>query len=793
MHFCTKLIHIRNKITYAFYIVFLCSIGVTSCIPWVKKKPIGKSYVFETNVHIDGNVPKKVKQQLASELYTQVEDTLKPRFKSWPIVRVLKSPAVFDSSYLGTSKQFMSSMLNTLGYFKDSINVSIGFREKKIRINKKIDSNAIKINFYVNPGPLTHIDSLSYTLKDSIGSSTNRNNLQLLTNNNTGDKGLIKKGDAFNSNIIGAEIDRLAELYRNNGHLRFGKDLFVALWDTIDISILQPSMDPFEQLEQLEKRRLRQLNPSANLELMLKNNIDTNRLKKYYVGNITVIPEFNIDTTGIIPKIVWVDSIKIINYKNTFRPEILPENIYLRKGMLYRQRTYQRTLTRIGSLGSWRMAYIDPLPRANQDTVDFLIKLTPATKYGFNFSVEGSQNSSIVSNNLGVGISTGVQNKNLFRSAILATTGFRYGREFGAIGGGIWKNNRSEQISFSQNIYIPRLLPVFGFVPKDLRENFRTVLSFNTAHTRSFEYYGLNTVNASWGYDFRYRNGLTLSLKLPNIEFSRLSPTDSLLKAFDKTPSLRYSFNDGFITSSILSATINRPGARSSSIIKTNLEYSPLVAGLFKNKFLDSNLYRFVKIDGEYTRLIHFPRNKLALRFFAGIGYAFNNTVNENKRNNLPFFKQYFSGGPNSMRAWRLRSLGPGSSINANDKLPFRFGDFQLEMNAEYRFNIGSIIGFKIDGAAFTDIGNIWMLKAAPGRPEDEIFRFKKLGKDIAIGSGVGIRADLSVIVIRFDYAYKVKDPSPFIQYAHLQNKWFGYKFFRGSTPQLSIGLPFIF
>ncbi len=791
MHFCTKLIHIRTKITYSFYIVFLCSIGLTSCITWIKNPPAGKPYVLETNVHINGNVPKKVKQQLVSELYTQVEDTLKPRFKSWPFFQVMKSPSVFDSAYLGTSKQFMSLMLNTLGYFRDSIDVSTSFKEGKRRSDGQ-PTTAVTINFHINPGPLTHIDSLSYTLKDSIGSSPNRNNLQLLTNINTVDKGLIKKGDAFNSNIIGAEIDRLAEVYRNNGHLRFGKDLFVALWDTIDVSILQPSMDPFEQLEQLEKRRLRQLNPTANLELKLKSNIDTNRLKKYYVGNITVIPEFNIDTTGIAPKIVWVDSIKVINYNNTFRPEILPENIYLKKGMLYRQRTYQRTLTRISSLGSWRMAYIDALPRANQDTVDFLIKLTPATKYGFNFSVEGSQNSNIVSNNLGVGISTGVQNKNLFRSAILATTGFRYGREFGAIGG-IWKNNRSEQISFSQNIYIPRLLPVFGFIPKDLRENFRTVLSLNTAHTRSFGYYGLNTVNASWGYDFRYRNGLTLSLKLPNIEFSRLTPTDSLLRAFDKTPSLRYSFNDGFITSSILSATINRPGDKISSIIKTNIEYSPLIAGLIKNKFLDSNLYRFIKIDGEYARLIHFPRTRLALRFFAGVGHAFNNTVNENKRNNLPFFKQYFSGGPNSMRAWRIRSLGPGSSINSNDKLPFRFGDLQLEMNAEYRFNIGSIIGFKVDGAAFTDIGNIWMLKPAPGRPEDEIFRFSKIGKDIAVGAGAGIRVDFSFIVLRIDYAYKVKDPSPFIEYAHLQNKWFGYKFFKGSTPQFSIGLPFIF
>ncbi|MCH5688873.1 outer membrane protein assembly factor [Niabella sp. W65] len=153
------------------------------------------------------------------------------------------------------------------------------------------------------------------------------------------------------------------------------------------------------------------------------------------------------------------------------------------------------------------------------------------------------------------------------------------------------------------------------------------------------------------------------------------------------------------------------------------------------------------------------------MRGFAGVGYELDATANPLKRSQLPFFKQYYSGGPNSMRAWQLRRLGPGSTIKyyENDEsiegefiVPDRFGDVQLEANIEYRLPLFNIAGLPINGAIFTDIGNIWYLKKDAGL-EEERFKLSRLGKDIAIGSGAGIRADFSFFVIRLDYAYKVK------------------------------------
>lgn len=142
------------------------------------------------------------------------------------------------------------------------------------------------------------------------------------------------------------------------------------------------------------------------------------------------------------------------------------------------------------------------------------------------------------------------------------------------------------------------------------------------------------------------------------------------------------------------------------------------------------------------------------------------------------------------MRAWALRKLGPGSSIKDFDLNPQRYGDVQLEANIEYRFPIAVISGIKINGALFTDIGNIWFMKNIKNRDTASVFNFGRLGKDIAIGVGTGLRVDFSFFVLRLDYSYKAKDPSPDKKEA--QNKWFyGAKLLNGQF-QLGISYPFI-
>jgi outer membrane protein assembly factor BamA len=673
----------------------------------------------------------------------------------------------------------MKALLVSLGYFNDSISYRASV--------SKMKSNQYRttITFDVAPRKLWRLDSISYNIKQA--------GLKKLADA-TKKEALIKKGDPFAKLPVSSELDRLTSLYRDSGYLRFSRDELIGLWDTLDVALLQPTPDPFEQVQLLQRLQERRNNPTTNLEFRLRNS-DSSKLVKYYNGSITLYPDYTIDTSGLVRKEEMVKGIKIIYYQKKFKSKIFPPNIYLPRDSVYRQSRYISTINRLNSLGAWRSVSIDQVPRNGQDTVDFIIRLALVKKFLFTTSLEGSINQTAISGNLfGAALNVGVQNRNFARTAGSDSWNTRFGIELGNTGSGEFIQSR--QISLSRSIVFPRAILFDNVIPVSLRDNIRTTLFANIARTQRRFLFDQVSLNGAWGYEFQ-RNKLLLSVKLPNIEYSLLHKQDSLNTLIDSFPSLRYIFTDGLVFSSILNLTIKGGQKNNLNIFRADFEGSPLIAGFFHNKFIDTQLYRFIKIDAEFARLIRYKKTSIALRFFGGIGIAdpFHSTVNPLKRNSLPFFKEYYGGGANSMRAWALRRLGPGSFVenfDGSDGLPNRYGDVQLETNAEYRFPIGKPFGIKVNGALFTDIGNIWLLKKSAGPPE-EVFNFNQLGKDIAIGTGVGLRIDLDFLIIRFDYSYKVKDPSPSSGNVEIQNKWFGYPFFKGTQLQLGIGYPFIF
>lgn len=751
-------------------------VALASCTI-VKKYQPGKPFVYKTNINLIGNFSNEEKEVLISGLEDQLDDSMQVRKLDKLLWSVMKNPPVYDSSNADKSIIFMKALLRSLGYFSDTIN-----SEHTIKKEQRDQLRTI-VTFNVKPGRQVHLDSINYNLRQT--------DLQHITDS-TKKQAFIKKGDPFAKNPISAELDRLTDLYRNSGYLRFTRDELVGLWDTLDVSLLQPGIDPFEQLEILQRLRERRENPTANLEIRLRT-IDSVKLTKFYMGNVTVYPDYITDTAGFTRKVQVVDGITVVQHRNRFKPQIFPPNIYLPKDSLYRQRRYFRTINRLDLVGAWRTVSIDQIPRG--DTVDFVVRLIPKKKYSFDTNVEGSINQSAFAGNLfGVGVNVSLQNRNFAKAANMTNSNLRYGIELGNIKGA-GQFIQTQQVSFSHNIYFPRFVPGFKLIPENYRDNFRTIFSFTAANTERRLLYNLTTINGAWGYEFQRRKVL-VNLKFPNIEYSYLNKRDSLNELIKRNPALRNIFTDGFISSIIANLTLSGGQRNKLNVFRANLEVPEPITTLIRTPFLDSQLYRFIKLDAEFAHLIRFNKSSLAFRVFAGAGYEFNSTRNPDKRNNLPFFKQYFSGGPNSMRAWALRRLGPGSTLKEfTDSLgtPDRYGDIQLEANAEYRFPIGKPLGIKVNGALFADVGNVWFMKSAADRPAEEIFKLSRLGKDIAIGAGGGLRIDFDFFVIRFDYSYRVKDPSPALSDAIYQNKWFSYPFFKGAQFQLGIGYPFIF
>lgn len=787
-HWCINLFMLPGKsslyiITIKAFTAVLLATTLTACFTIVKKYPVQKPFVYKTNINLIGKFSNAEKEGLLNGLRGQLDDSIRVRKLDKLLWSVLRRPPVYDSINADNSIVYMRALLHASGYFNDSIYY-------RATIDTSGEQYRTAVDFYVTPGKVYRLDSISYSMRTP--------DLQHIADS-TRSSSFIKKGEPFARAPVSAELDRLTELYRNSGYLRFGREELVGLWDTLDVSLLQPTLDPFEQLELLQKLRARRENPTANLEIRLKT-IDSAKLVKYYIGNVTLYPNSTSDTLGLERRVKVVDGITVIQHYNQFKPKIFPDNVYLDHDSLYRIRRYLRTINRLNSLGTWRSVNIEQYPRKNQDTVDFVIRLTPAKKYSFNTNVESSINQSAISGNLfGVGLNVGLQNRNFAKGANIANSNVRFGIELGSNKEkGLNQFIQTRQLAFSHSIYSPRVVPNFKFIPKRFKDNFRSVFNFNAATTERRLLYNLTTVNASYGYEFQFpRRKILASIKPVNVEFSNLIKRDSLNKLIALNPSLANIFTDGFVSSIIGNFTVS--GGSSVNRInrfRANIEQSGVLLGMFRNTFLDDELYRYIKTDAEFARLIRFPKStSLALRFFAGIGYEYDFTRDENKRNNLPFFKQYFAGGPNSMRAWSLRRLGPGSTIkefNGPGATPDRYGDVQLEGNVEYRFPLGKLFStIQINGAVFTDVGNVWFMKNAPNRPAEEVFKFGRLGKDLAVGAGAGLRADLNFFVIRFEYAYKVKDPSPAPAYAAIQNKWFGYRFFDGDQFQLGIGYPF--
>ncbi|MGN7784692.1 BamA/TamA family outer membrane protein [Niabella sp. 22666] len=763
----------------------------------VRNEPQNKPYIFQTSINIkDNDLKKDERSRLEGGLYEQLDDSIAARKLDKVFWEVLKNPQPLDSGLIGRSLEFMNNYMVAEGYFHDSVNFTT-------EVKKVGDQQRAFIQFNVWPGKPTLIDSLGYDLQND--------SLQYLTDKNLKDA-LIKKGDRFAQAPISLEMDRLVELYRNNGYLLFTRNNLYALWDTLDLELLQPALDPLEQVSQIQKLQERKENPTANLEIRQKQLTDSISLQKYYVGNVTVYPDVRADTTKGAEKATTIRNVTVVQRSDKFKPKIFPQYVYLTRGELYRQSRYMRTVNRFNNLGTWRLVDIQQIPRERTDTVDFVMRLTPAPKYNFTTNLEGSFSQSVISGNfVGLGLNVGLQNRNFLKGANQLNTNIREGVELGGLNSGQFIQTR--QISLSNSLIFPRyVFPGMNNFRQSFRGNIQSILSLNAANTERRLLFNLTSFNTSWGYEFGWRSreyaltnrSFNLGIKIPNIEYSYIKKRDSLLSLIRENPSIQNLFSDGLITSVITNFSMpwNSANKRSINVLRMNLEASGLLTGLVRNSFIDEQLYRFVKLDAEYAKLLKLSQKTgLVVRGFAGVGYELDATANPLKRSQLPFFKQYYSGGPNSMRAWQLRRLGPGSTIKyyENDEsienefiVPDRFGDVQLEANIEYRLPLFNIAGLPINGAIFTDIGNIWYLKKEAGSPEER-FKLSRLGKDIAIGSGAGIRADFSFFVIRLDYAYKVKDPSPDGRFADYQNKFFAYPFFKGSQLQIGIGYPFIF
>ena len=753
----------------------------------VKKYTPGQPFVYKTTVSVEGKITPGLKKTLQKGLGQQIDDSLRVRTRNKFLVKkILANPARFDSANVQMTIINMENYLHVNGYYRDSI----GYKNV---LEIENDQHRVITHFYVFPGQLFRLGSISYNLSQSVNNTPSKDSLQSLANRSL-NQSQLKKGEAFSENDISTELNRLSANYRDNGFLRFTTELLQVTWDTLGYEMLQSFTDPLEQSIVLQKRKD---DPTADIEIGLAEEPDSVKLVRYSVGTVKIYPDYYSDNPGQQRKLREENKgeYRFYSYGNKFTPKKLLPFLFLVPGDLYRESNYQKTLNKFNSISAWKLVVINQLPRKNEDTVDFEIKMTPAKKMKASVGVDLSyQQGSFISsggNFLGMGTSLTLINRNLAKGVNEATTLIRYGLEVSPQ----FDSIQSTQFAVGYIISFPRLLPRFIRVPKAARDYARSLLSANFATESRINYYNIKTLIFSWGCRFAWKN-VRINLRFPNIEYNLLNRKEGLDALIKQNASYKYIFNDGLITSAIADATFIFDKNKVASSLKIGTELSGLLTGVFRNVFADNKLYRFIKTEAEYVRVQSIRRSAIAWRIFAGAGFSLPFKTKNGKIDSLnyymPFFRQYYAGGSGHMRGWTVRKLGPGSTIKsfANDVAPDRYGDMCLELNFEYRYFIARLLGTNIEGALFTDIGNIWFIRKNNDFVNGE-FNLSRLWTDIGIGAGTGIRANLGFLKLRLDYSYKAKNPSPDPIDAASQNKWFAnWDLFSGQV-NLGIGYPF--
>ncbi|HMH23954.1 MAG TPA: BamA/TamA family outer membrane protein [Puia sp.] len=776
-------------------LVFSCTIP--------KNYQANKPFVYSVTIKVEGNFKSGERQDLEARLANQLDDSLRTQIVSLAGIRkTLINPPVFDSMNLRRSLAFMVALLNASGYYsiaiKDSVHIdtvrgknhfSVNFHHVYPRIPKRRlpEQYRAMIDFRVTPGKQLKFDSIGFAL--------NTPELQALTLQSR-PQSLLKKNKPFSKQVLSAELDRLVELFRNNGYYKFSKDDLYIEKDTVVAALIDPTLDPFQQAALLEQLKRKRENPTVNVVVLQHPVKDSSRITKYYIGRVTVYPDLPVleDTvtvtttdTSTTPKFT------IISRYDKFKHSFLTSNIYLRPDRLYKQSDYNRTFNRFNQLGAWQTASIDLAPSVRSDSVlDVSLRLYPAKKQYLNTGMEISRNTYDIvtaSNLFGVGMPLGLINRNTFRQSILSNTNLHGGVEFGG------DFIQTTQVSLSHTISIPRLIAPFK-VKKGYRlDSIHTVLILNGSYTDRYldnrqPFFTLRSLNAAWGYEWSHNNRSYLYRPL-NIEYTQLVQTDSFRRYINNTPSLKLAFKTGLVVSQQFVYSSIKKTENRTNFLRISGEESGALLGLIKSVD-EGDLWRFIKGDIEYRHHIDYRRTQLAMRAYAGAGWAYGREGNTWEQT-LPFYKAFFAGGPNSMRGWQVRQLGLGSSAfydtlgggNFND----RFGDIQLEGNIEYRFPLGLLFGIKLQSALYVDAGNIWNRHQTDAARRDigSDFAFDRFYKEFAVDAGTGFRLDFDWFVIRFDWAYRLKDPG------RLENpdKWFYNMRLSDGQFQLGIGYPF--
>ncbi len=567
----------------------------------------------------------------------------------------------------------------------------------------------------------------------------------------------LRKGEVFDIELFEKERQRITRKLRENGFYFFTANYINYIADTT----LSPNRVSITSNIGFPP-------PGSTVQESIVNVNNT-----CYIRNIYIFPNFD-PKRAIVEGASYLNSFDTIVYKNFYflyhnnmpiNPDLVLKTLSIKQGDRYDIRKVEETNRFLNSIGYFKLSNIrfqDFAPIG--DTAYFIdcqIQLTPYViqSYSLEAEVANSGKTYELAGNISY------QHRNIFKGAETFNTKIKAAAQIvnEAVTETDSKNFRFNSYEYGADVSID--FPKF-FIPISLDQFYKRYHPKTTTHV-SYNYqnhpnYTRTIINGNFGYFWQGSPTIrhtVIPIELNSVRFPTIDPEYLQANAFRIKD-----FDNFFISSSWLGIVFNNQQQRKNRdyhYIRFTIE----AAGNVATAIMKAS--GATKIDGSYTidpqtKIAQFlktdidlryyqvldKRNRIVYRTFVGIGVPYGNI------NNMPFVKQYSAGGSGDVRAWQIGRLGPGTYRDTT-LYPTQTSNLKIIGNIEYRFPIF----WKLEGALFADVGNIWAIGTNEMRPEAK-FNYQTFYKQFALGSGLGLRVDLSFLIVRLDTGLKLRDPS---------------------------------
>ncbi|WP_026475034.1 translocation and assembly module lipoprotein TamL [Alkaliflexus imshenetskii] len=656
-------------------------------------------------------------------------------FNRW-LRRIGEAPVIYDSSLVDRSVEQMGLYMRNRGYYLAQVKDTVTFpSDKKARVT-----------YNITAGPRYRLNDLFYRIEDST-----LTNLVLKDTINTA----MRKGRGFTTEMHNRERERITQNLRNHGYYNFSREYIYFLADSSlgnyrvndTLVIMRPPLNATGR------------NPDGNHARYAIRSV------VFQVGGDSQELAREEATLGIVMDTIWHQGYRIVfEDELDFKPDVLVNSNYIVPGDIYQAALVERTQMLLSGLRIFKYINIrfreveHETDENGNKILDCVVHVVPGKFQSYALEIEGTNSSG----NLGAAGNIKYQHKNIFKGAELFTLSTRLARQNQfVVRSGTREQFNTAEYGGETSVVFPKFILPARIEKFRQRYNPKTTIALAYNYQRRPDY-TRTIANARMGYTWRasrYSNHTFFPLDFNLVNIPNVDPRfwDVISNTF-----LRYTYEDHLIASSNYSYLYNQQelGTRNREFwyFRYNVESAGNILQLFSpltekreayNTFLGIRYAQYVKSDVDLR--FHDPIDRftsMTYRFFAGVGVPYGNL------NVLPFEKRYYSGGANSIRAWPVRALGPGSYKQEELTFYNQTADIKLELNVEYRFPLFWLL----EGALFLDAGNIWDLRR--GVSSEGLFKFDEFYKQLALGTGFGTRFDFKYFIFRIDTGLKLHDPA---------------------------------